>query len=204
MTVHGFASLITVSNAERYISRRARSSTMESLMRRYFSWLLHAKCFTEVPIPMLCTPRTHAAPILPAKRGSSDTYSKFLPQRGDLLILIAGPRTIDTSWSMASSPMARPIASISSSLKELAVVAAGGKQVASRLSPLPLLPSSESCLRRPCGPSVIMMYGTLLIGSLCVLQKSHPEQSDAFCFTVSFFIREDTNSEAIVFSPLLL
>ena len=42
-----------------------------------------------------------------------------------------------------------------------------------------------------------MIGGTLLIGSLCVRQKSQPEQRDAFCFTDSLLISDVTNSEAI-------
>ena len=48
------------------------------------------------------------------------------------------------------------------------------------------------------------MDGTLLIGNRCVRQKSQPEQRDAFCFTESLLINEDTNSEAIAVSSVEL
>src|SRR5699024_7144019 len=112
------------------ISRRARSSTMESMLILRCSWLLAQKCFSETPTPADCTPCTHAAPIRPARKGSSEKYSKFLPQRGERLMLTPGPSTVDTPSALASAAMALPTVAMRSGSHVLAEVTAGGKQVA--------------------------------------------------------------------------
>ncbi|SLH39686.1 Uncharacterised protein [Mycobacteroides abscessus subsp. abscessus] len=38
---------------------------------RLVSWLLRAKCLSEVPVPVDCTPRIQAAASLPDNSGSS-------------------------------------------------------------------------------------------------------------------------------------
>ena len=45
---------------------------------------------------MLCTPRTTAAAIFPESSGSSEKYSKFLPQRGFLWMFIPGASSTST------------------------------------------------------------------------------------------------------------
>ncbi len=45
----------------------------------------------------------------PVRKGSSEKYSKFLPHRGFLWILIAGARMMSTPYSYASFPIASPV-----------------------------------------------------------------------------------------------
>src|SRR5690606_4263924 len=60
---------------------------------------------------------------------------------------------------------------------------AGGKQVAGLLSPRPRWSPAPACLRRPCGPSVSITFGTSPRGWEC--QKSDPDNSDACSSSVS-------------------
>ena len=65
------ASLTTCSKGTRYISRRVRSSTIESIELRSNSESLATKCFVVVATPCDCTPRTNAAARRPVRIGSS-------------------------------------------------------------------------------------------------------------------------------------
>ncbi len=91
------------------------------------------------------------------------------PQRGERLMFTPGPSTTDTPVCRASAAMARPMAESSSTSQLLALVAAVGKQVAGTLSPRPMLSPVISCLRRPWGPSDIMIAGipSLGMGAVC-------------------------------------
>lgn len=97
------------------------------------SWLLAAKCLSEVPTPCDCTPRTEAAPRIPETIGSSEKYSKLRPHRGDRLMLMPGPSTMATSSIAASTPMAAPTRSTISGSNDEPMPTAGGKQVAGTL-----------------------------------------------------------------------
>ena len=56
---------------------------------RSVSWLLAAKCFTEVPTPWLWMPLTSALASSPATSGSSAKYSKLRPHSGERLMFDA-------------------------------------------------------------------------------------------------------------------
>ena len=86
-------------------------------MLRFHSWLLAAKCFTDVPTPWDWTPFTMAAAMRPETRGSSEKYSKFRPPRGLRWVLRAGPRITSTPYSRVSFPIARPTRSTRSTSK---------------------------------------------------------------------------------------
>ena len=58
------------------------TETITSFNKRFVSWLLATKCFTDVPTPLDSIPFTIAAPISPVSKGSSERYSKFLPHKG--------------------------------------------------------------------------------------------------------------------------
>ena len=71
----------------------------------------------------------NAALSLPAKYGSSEKYSKFLPASGLRLMLTPGPNKTLTFSATASAP--RRVAAVSTMIgfHELAMVADVGKQV---------------------------------------------------------------------------
>ena len=75
-------------------------------------------------------PRTAAAAILPVRYGSSEKYSKLRPHSGLRLMHRPGPSSVPTPCETASSPMAAPTRSSSSTSQLLAIVTAVGKQVA--------------------------------------------------------------------------
>ncbi len=118
-----------------------------------------AKCFTHALTPVLCMPRIIAAASLPESSGSSEKYSKFRPQSGLRLMFTPGPSTMPTPCATASSPSARPTAESSVSSQLFASALAVGKHVAGTERPRPSASESLSCLRRPCGPSVIISDG---------------------------------------------
>ena len=89
---------------------------------------------------------------MPARSGSSLKYSKLRPQTGERLILVPGPRIVETSSFKHSSARATPSSLSKSSSQEQAEVAAGGKQVAGTEFPRPIPLDallSLFCLRRP-------------------------------------------------------
>ena len=100
-------------------------------------------------MPFFWTPWTKDAPILPARKGSSEKYSKFLPQRGLRLILTPGPRTVLTFSAFASSAIAEPTSSMRSVSHDDAVVTAGGKQVAVSAGFITFVPAFCFSLRIP-------------------------------------------------------
>ena len=51
----------------------------------------------------------NAADILPARYGSSEKYSKFLPHRGERFIFVPGPSRTETFSAMHSSPRSSPM-----------------------------------------------------------------------------------------------
>ena len=67
ITAAGFACLTMYSNWRRYRRRAVFSLATELPMKRYFSLLLSAKCFTHAPTPFDCTPSTIAAPSTPER-----------------------------------------------------------------------------------------------------------------------------------------
>ena len=71
MTVQGCVSFTTISKGLRYISLNVRGEPTTLLLVRLVSWLFSAKCFSDVPTPLLCMPFTTATLILPASSGSS-------------------------------------------------------------------------------------------------------------------------------------
>ena len=91
MTVHGCASSTTRWKARRYTSRSGRSSTSELARMRSCSASLPAKCFSDVPTPSPCTPRTQAVARAALSTGSSEKYSKFRPPRGSRLMFTPRP-----------------------------------------------------------------------------------------------------------------
>ena len=102
MTVAGRPSLTAISKAVRYISRRVRSSSTLSEVKRQVSWELTAKCFTLAATPCPSTPRMNPAASLPARYGSSLKYSTFRPHRGLRFRFAPGPSTSPTPCSSAS------------------------------------------------------------------------------------------------------
>ena len=133
----------------------ARGEIVALMRRRSVSWLLAAKCFSEVPTPLDCTPLTMPTAVWPARYGSSLQYSKQRPPSGLRLMLTPGPRMTATCSWMHSSPIASPTRSTSSGFHEQAMPAAGGKQVAGTFSSTSI-DSVFWALRRPCGPSVMV------------------------------------------------
>ena len=63
------------------------------------------------------------------RRGSSEKYSKFLPQKGERFMFIPGPKTIFTPKYAASSARAFPSSKRSSRFQVQAELEAVGKQV---------------------------------------------------------------------------
>ena len=157
-----------------------RSSTTELFDIRSNSWLLAAKCLSEVPTPLLCTPLIKAAAIFPDKTGSSEKYSKLRPPSGERFILIPGPNKICTSLACDSVAKASPTRFTNSLFHDEAKPEAVGKQVAGTL----FVKSKPSALRKPCGPSVIKIDGTPSLGIACVDQAVAPEHSEAFSSSV--------------------
>ena len=148
-----------------------------------------AKCFTHALTPVLCMPRIIAAASLPESSGSSEKYSKFRPQSGLRLMFTPGPSTMPTPCATASSPSARPTAESSVSSQLFASALAVGKHVAGTERPRPSASESLSCLRRPCGPSVIISDGMPSRSTAFVCQKSRPDVSPAFSSSVSLAMR---------------
>ena len=81
---HALPSFTAISKPFKYISRAARSDTIESAVFLASSWLLQAKCFTVASAPLFLIPFTTAAANFPVRYGSSEKYSKFLPFNGFL------------------------------------------------------------------------------------------------------------------------
>ena len=149
MTAAGFASFTASSKPRRYISRSVRSSTVLSEEKRLYSWLLQAKCLRQAPAPSAWTPSMKAAASTPVSSGSSEKYSKFLPQSGLRFMLAPGPSTRPTPSASASRAMAAPMQRMSSASQPQAVSTAVGKQVAGLERFMPSMSPARSCLRRP-------------------------------------------------------
>ena len=97
-----------------------------------------------------------------------------------------GPRTTPTLASFASSPMARPSSYKSFRFQVCAAVTAVGKHVASSEPSAPSASGFPFCLRRPFGPSVIIISGTSQPATSLVCQKSLPLQKAIFSSFVIF------------------
>ena len=138
-------------------------------------------------MPFDCTPDIIAPASSPVRYGSSEKYSKFLPHRGERLILAPGPNITATSSCRHASPNATPTSRTSSRSHDAASVTAVGKQVAGTLTFKPRLSPSILCLRRPCGPSATMMALRPSRSTGLKCQKSRPEHSDAFSSSVISF-----------------
>src|SRR3546814_5821462 len=76
-------------------------------------------------------PVISAAATRPERNGSSETYSKFLPHKGDRLMLMPGPRRTETCSALASSPRASPTWRMRSRFHDEPNPTAGGKHVRS-------------------------------------------------------------------------
>ena len=172
-------------------------------MRRC-SWLFSAKCLMLVPTFRLCTPWIIAVAIRPARTGSSEKYSKFRPHRGLRLMFTAGPSTTDTRSCWQLSPIASPIARISSGSKDAAVAHAVGKHTALMLSLIPRWSAFSSCFRSPCGPSLTMDLGIPRRSTDFVCQKSSPEQSPAFYSRVIWETSDLISMRSVPFCPVRL
>ena len=141
-----------------------------------------------MPTFIFCTPCTHAAPMRPARKGSSEKYSKFLPQRGLRLMFTPGPSTVDTPRLCASTAIADPTSSIRFSSQLEAVVTAPGKQVAGSGVCMMFTPPDIFSLLRPTGPSLMRTAGMSTSSRLTgrVSQVVEPEHIDTFSSSVSF------------------
>ena len=94
-------------------------------------------------------------------------------------MLIPGPSSTATSWSMHSSPSASPTRRTSSRSHEAARPAAVGKHVAGVDSAMyPAFASSS--LRTPCGPSLTSALGTPTRSTSFVRQKPSPDVRRTF------------------------
>ena len=153
----------------------------------------------EVPTFRDWTPLMKAADISPARKGSSEKYSKFLPHRGLRLMFTAGPRTTLSFSCWQLSPMAWPILLIRKRSKEAAVAQAAGIQTASMESFMPRWSASRSCLRRPWGPSETMQAGIPRRSTGLVCQKSRPDRRLHFSSRV---IWETSALMSIIKTPL--
>src|SRR5215207_3278223 len=133
----------------------------------------------------LWTPCTMAVASSPASQGSSETYSKFLPQSGERFMLMPGPRTTDTPMAAASRPRASPTLRKRSSFQDEPRADAVGKHVAGTLVERPRWSASRGWARSPCGPSDTMIRGTPSRSTGAVYQKADPITSDAFSSRVN-------------------
>ena len=181
-------SLTAVSNAGRYISLRVRSSTTESIVMRRCSWEFAAKCFGQAYISSDWMPLTIAAASFPARNGSSEKYSKFLPHSGSRFILSPGPSTMPTPSLAASLPSSLPVSSTRASSQLFARAEAVGKQVAGTEPPSGVFAFVTTFLS-PCGPSLIITAGMPSLSTAFVCQKSAPDMSEAFSSSVICSIR---------------
>lgn len=145
-----------------------------STTMRLASWLLTAKCFSEVPTPSPCTPSIQATASSPASSGSSEKYSKLRPAAGWRFRLTAGPSTTPTPSATASRPIARPTSATSSGSQVAARALPVGKQVAGSLA---CRSASEVLftLRSPWGPSAIITASRPRSGAASVCQSSAPD-----------------------------
>jgi len=143
---------------------------------RSVSWLFAAKCFSDVPTPVLCTPSTMPMASCPAKYGSSDQNSNERPPSGFLLMFTPGPSSTATFSCTHSSPIATPTSRTSPGFQLLAIPAAGGKHVAGMECSISI-DVLCAALRRPCGPSVIIYEVLSLRPFRC--HASAPEVSAA-------------------------
>ena len=144
-------------------------------MRRS-SWELTAKCLGHAAVPVDCIPCTRAAPMVPARKGSSEKYSKLRPHRGERLMLSPGPRRTCTPRERASRPRACPIRRASSGFQVAARAEAVGKHVAFSEAAMPRWSPSPSCRRTPWGPSLMTKDGTPALG---ICRESHWLAPDA-------------------------
>ena len=119
----------------------------------------------------------YAAAKLPAKYGSSEKYSKFLPQSGERFMFTPGPRTTATPSAMASFAIVFAACAATARFQEAASAEAVGMQVAAFVDHLP---SFITILRRPCGPSVIIAPGMPRRSTPCVCQEPSPSHRFAF------------------------
>ena len=149
-------------------------------------------------MPLRCKPLIHEAASLPARKGSSEKYSKFLPQRGERFMQAPGPSKTSIPKVLHSSARASPSLSIRSRFQVEAAHEAVGKAVAGRLLP------SEECgsgmRRTPCGPSVQISSGTPSRSMGVVDQKPAPMESAAFSSRVISLII--CSMDGFIFFPL--
>ena len=110
-------------------------------------------------------------------------------------MLSAGPSNTAMSSAWHSSPKTSPSIRKRSRSKEQAVKQPLGKLTALMLSFTPRWSPFWSCLRKPVGPSLTIMFGTPSRSTALVCQKSKPEQSPAFSSNVIW----ETNCFMFVF-----
>ncbi len=176
MTAAGSASS-AISNGLRYISWSARASTTESEYMRNVSVLLAAKCLTHAPTPVDCTPDTNALPSVPDRYGSSEKYSKFLPQSGERFILSPGASRRFTPTAVASAPIAAPTSYSRAGSQLLASMDGEGKSVAGNAAAPP------SVILSPHGPSEVRTRGSSAAPNVCHI--SSPVSMRSFSSSVS-------------------
>ena len=178
ITVHAPASPMIASNGARYSSRRVRSSTRMSAVKRSVSESLATKCFTQAPTPSDCSPRTKAAPSRPLSRGSSERFSKWRPPYGVRCRLTVGASTTSTPLRRASAASSRPMSSSRSS-SHVAARAVGDGTLADGSR------SSHRSPRTPAGPSDVTRRRRPMAGSAGSAHPSAPVSSRTFCSSVS-------------------
>ena len=144
---------IASSNAGKYISRNVLSSITAEIDCLSLSWLFAAKCFTHAPACMLWTPSIYERANFPARYGSSEKYSKFLPHNASLLIFVPGPKMISIPWSFVCFASSSPSFFISFKFHVDAIQTAGGNAVAGYEAFKATASSSSFSLRTPWGPS---------------------------------------------------
>ena len=131
-----------------------------------------------MPTPFPCIPATRPAANSPARKGSSERYSKFRPHSGERFMFTPGPRMTSTFKAIHSSAMASPILRSRSISQVEARQEAVGKQVAGRLDNISDLPSGT--LRTPCGPSDMVIAGRPSRSICTVVHVLAPVQIAAF------------------------
>ena len=197
------ASLTNISNGFKYCSLSALSVRIESTASTFFpafprrnvSCSFAAKCFGHtITGRLFCTPFVISQAQTPVRYGSSEKYSKFLPQSGLLLMFNPGPKITLTSMVTASSANAVPISSPNISSQLFATEAAVGKQVAGRLAFNPKWSPAPACLLNPCGPSDIAMDGIpyfskSTVSQLFLLDIIMAFSSSDICFMIDSYFK---------------
>ena len=157
------------------LAQRSRVDVVDEDRIRSVSWLFAAKCLQRRADAVGLDPLARGRRPAHRRRaiGSSERYSKLRPHS-------SRPLDVDTGTEQHRDVLDRRLGAerLADALHEIRCPTttprptAGGKHVAGTLSPMPRWSPPSRCLRRPCGPSVIMIAGTPTRSIGLVYQKS--------------------------------